>query len=222
MSCASPSATTSHRGGAGAHAGSGQTRDLSETGACLDLPEPLPPGTLVGLIVDWEAGPLALEATVVWGQRARQPGGSIRHGVAFSVLSRDQQQRLGTLLRQHGTVRSRMALSEPLPLRARATLEVRLLDLSPGGARIEHYSLLRPGAPCALEFPAPRAPLILTAQVVRSAIAGVEEDPTGGRLLRYESGLAFVNVTPEQQTALTLLLERLGSGGGMAGFVTIP
>ncbi len=204
----------------GAHAGSGQTRDVSETGACLDLPEPLPTGALVSLILDSEAGPLALEATVVWGERGSPSGGKIRHGVTFSTLSLEQQQSLGALLRRHGTVRTRIAMLEPLPLRARATLEVRLLDLSLGGARIEHCSLLRPGSACALEFPA-TLPLVLTARVTRSTVVGVEEEATGGRLLRYESGLAFVNLTPEQRTALAQLLERLGSDGGMAGVVTV-
>ncbi len=206
----------------GGHAGFGQTRDVSETGACLDLPEPLPTGTRMGLVVDWEAGPLAVEATVVWGERSSPSGGRLRHGVAFSILSPEQQRSLEGLLRRLGTVRTRIAVPEPLPLRARATLEVQLLDLSLGGARIAHHSLLRPGAPCALEFPSSRGPLVLTARVTRSTVVGVDGEATGDRLLRYESGLAFVNLTPEQQTALARVLDRLGSGGGMAGFVTIP
>ncbi len=207
----------------GGPAGAGQTRDVSATGACLDLPEPLPAGTLVDLVLDCVADPLALEATVVWGKRGSPSGGRIRHGVAFSILSPEQQRRLGGLLERHGTVRTRTMMRAPLPLRARATLEVRLLDLSLGGARIEHSSLLRPGSACLLEFPAAHGLLVLTAQVARSIVAGVaEEAASGGRLLRYESGLAFINLTPEQRTALAQLLARLGSGGGMAGFVTLP
>ncbi len=202
--------------------GSGQTRDLGETGARLDLPEHLPQGTFVSLVLEGEAGSLAVEATVVWSERVSRPGGGIRHGVAFAPLSPEDQQRLRALLQRHGAVRSRIAMLQPMPLRVRATLQVRLLDLSMGGARIEHRSLLRPGSECLLEFPAAFGPLALSAQVLRSTIVGVEEEASGGPRLRHESGLAFVNVTADQRTALTQLLGRLGSGEGLAGVVTVP
>ena len=102
--------------------------------------------------------------------------------------------------------------------RVRATLDARVLDLSSFGARIEHHSLLRPGFACTLELPQAIGGLVLQVHVVRSTVVGTEESPTGDRLLRYESGLTFVNLAGEQQAALEAILnrftpkEKLGDG----------
>lgn len=93
--------------------------------------------------------------------------------------------------------------------RVRATLDARLLDLSITGARIEHQNLLRPGFICAIELPPTLASLSLSVRVVRSVVAGTEKSEAGERLLRYESGLAFVGLTGEQQATLEGILERL-------------
>ncbi len=81
------------------------------------------------------------------------------------------------------------------------------------GARIEHHNLLRPGDTCTLELPASLGGLALSARVVRSIVVGTEDAPTGEKLLRYESGLAFVGLTPDQQAALDSSLSRLTSEG---------
>jgi hypothetical protein len=99
--------------------------------------------------------------------------------------------------------------------RVRATLDARLVDLSSTGARIEHNNLLRPGFTCTLEFPQGVADLVLSVQVVRSVIIGTEFATGGERRLRYESGLAFVNVTPEQQKVLVEVVERLDPEHGL-------
>jgi hypothetical protein len=91
-------------------------------------------------------------------------------------------------------------------------LEVSLLDLSLKGARIEHLNLLRPGSACHLELPATLGPLVLTAQVVWSRVLGTEVSPEGERLLRYQSGLMFPQVTPEQHALLVHALEKAASG----------
>jgi hypothetical protein len=99
--------------------------------------------------------------------------------------------------------------------RVRATLGVRLLDLGTTGARIEHHNLLRPGFTCTLELPAALGGLVLSVRVVRSAVAGMEKGPAGEQLLRYESGVAFADVTPEQQSALEAVLNRVASGDAL-------
>ncbi len=99
--------------------------------------------------------------------------------------------------------------------RVKAALEAHLIDLSVTGARIEHYSILRPGFVCILEFPAGLVPLTLSVQVVRSTVAGHETTAGGERLLRYESGLAFINVTPDQRQVLEGLLTRLEPGAAL-------
>ncbi len=96
--------------------------------------------------------------------------------------------------------------------RVRATLEARLLDIGATGARIEHNNLLRPGFTCTLELPPTLGALVVTVRVVRSIVVGTETSPSGERILRYESGVAFVNVPAEQQAALDAILARFGEG----------
>jgi len=107
----------------------------------------------------------------------------------------------------------RIVIPGRLDARAHATLPVRLLDLSTGGARIEHLNLLRPGSPCRIELPPALGAPTVSARVVWSRVLGTEPSPDGERRIRYQSGLAFVGVTAEQQSALTRLLEQLTSGG---------
>ncbi len=109
----------------------------------------------------------------------------------------------------------RIAVAGRLGGRARAILDVRILDLSRTGARIEHLSSLPPGTPCTFELPPAIGSVLLSARVVRSAVIGSEQTPEGRRLLRYESGLAFAGITGEQQAALEKALEKLTPGGGL-------
>jgi len=109
----------------------------------------------------------------------------------------------------------RIRVTGRLGARARATLDVRLLDVSATGARIEHYDVLRPGSTYGFEFPAALGSLTVSAKVVHSAVIGTETTPEGERLLRYQSGLALTSMTAEQQATLTSILERLTPGGGL-------
>ena len=106
----------------------------------------------------------------------------------------------------------RVQLPERPDGRIRATLNARLLDLSTTGARIEHHNMLRPGFTCTIELPATMGALILPARVVRSTVVGTEKGPTGERFLRYESGVAFGELTVDQQAALEAVLGRFPPG----------
>jgi hypothetical protein len=96
--------------------------------------------------------------------------------------------------------------------RVRATLEARLLELGTSGARIEHHNLLRPGFACSLELPTALGGLVLPVRVVRSAVIGMAKGSTGDQVLRYESGVTFVELTADQQAALEAVVDRLASG----------
>ncbi len=109
----------------------------------------------------------------------------------------------------------RILIARHLGARARATLNVTVIDLSAKGARIEHAELLRPGATYEFELPPALGPLILTVRVVHSAVAGTEVTPDGERHLRYQSGLTFVATTAKQQAALAVIVERLAPEGGL-------
>ena len=109
----------------------------------------------------------------------------------------------------------RVSITGQVAGRVRVPLEVRFLDLSLTGARIEHVSWLQPGTVCTLEFPPTLGSLALPARVIHSAVVGSEVDQAGYRLLRYRSGLAFADVTAEQKAVLVDVLERLTVAGRM-------
>ena len=117
----------------------------------------------------------------------------------------------------------RVPLPEPVPVRARAkdSLEVWLLDLSLIGGRIDHLGPLQPGSLCVLEFPAASSPLALSARVIHSSPLGGKEGPGDTRLLRHETGLTFVDVTPEQQAVLNRIVDWLSLGGTAKGILTV-
>ena len=106
----------------------------------------------------------------------------------------------------------RIALPQRPTARARATLEVRLLDLSLKGARIEHLNLLRPKAACTLELPSALGSVVLAARVVWSRVVGTEPSAEGERPLIYQSGLMFPQVTADQHTTLAQALEKAAAG----------
>lgn len=109
----------------------------------------------------------------------------------------------------------RILVGGQIGARARATLDVRLIDLSVTGARIEHGELLRPGSACTFQLPPAIGSVALAARIVHSAIIGVTPISDGDRQLHYQSGLAFLNVTPEQRAALEEIVKRLTPGGGV-------
>ena len=116
----------------------------------------------------------------------------------------------------------RVPVSGYVGARARATSDVRLIDLSLSGARIEHGDLLRPGSTCTFQLPPAVGSVIVSTRVVHSAVIGATPMPDGDRQLRYRSGLAFVNITSEQQAALAEVVKRLLPGDGMGDVRMIP
>jgi hypothetical protein len=103
----------------------------------------------------------------------------------------------------------RVPFPEPAPVRIPLGWEVRLLDLSLKGARIEHMELLQPGTSCNLELPALLGSLILPARVVWCTIIGAEANPEGEQHLRSHSGLVFDALTVDQRSALADSLHQL-------------
>jgi hypothetical protein len=94
----------------------------------------------------------------------------------------------------------------------KGSVEGRLIDLSPFGARIEHLDVLNPGSACVCALPPSLEVPTLSARVVHSSVL-VARIPRGQQLLRYQSGLAFTGLTPDRQRALASALERLASEG---------
>lgn len=107
----------------------------------------------------------------------------------------------------------RTPITGELGARARSTLDVRLLDLSTFGARIEHLDLLRPGSACTFELPPSIGALTLSARIIHSSVVGAAPTREGERKLRYQSGLVFTGITVDQQTTLEGALQKLTSIG---------
>jgi len=49
-------------------------------------------------------------------------------------------------------------------------------------------------------------------RVVRSAVVGTDKGPSGEQLLRYESGVTYLELTAAQRATLERVLDRLASG----------
>ena len=111
-------------------------------------------------------------------------------------------------MRERRTV-ARVIVPWHLSARVLDSHDVRILDVSIAGVGIAHTVPLQPGATCTLEFPLPFGSLHLAARVVWSLLKGDGEGWDGGRQARYHSGLAFTELTLEQQAALAHAVETL-------------
>ncbi len=88
-------------------------------------------------------------------------------------------------------------------------VETRVIDLGLTGARIEHSNMLQPGCTCVLELPESLGTLALPARVVRTVEIGTVQKDAVPPTLRYESGLVFPDLSPEQHLVLESALNRL-------------
>ena len=86
---------------------------------------------------------------------------------------------------------------------------VRLLDLSPEGARIEHARPVPDWHMCVLTLPPALGGLRLQGEVVWSQVRGRKLGPKGARQICHQSSRTFILLTPAQQDALTAALQRL-------------
>ena len=88
--------------------------------------------------------------------------------------------------------------------------DVTLLDLSEGGARLEHAGRFALNAICFLRLPAPEGELVLKARVLHSAVSRTVPGPEP--TLLFQSGVEFLGLTPEKLLALRKLLADVGGG----------
>jgi hypothetical protein len=78
-------------------AGAGWTRDLSEGGACLELPDRLEVSALIHLFLRTDQGGISIEGQVIWAE-GPLPTGGILHGVAFTQMVSGHHQAMRDLL----------------------------------------------------------------------------------------------------------------------------
>jgi len=87
--------------------------------------------------------------------------------------------------------------------------QVRLVDLSPQGARIEHFRPLPTWTPYFLDLPRALGGIRLQGEVLWSRRGGRKRVVAGKRLVYYQSGLTFRWLTTEQRAGLAAALEIL-------------
>ena len=83
---------------------------------------------------------------------------------------------------------------------------VRLLELSSEGARIEHPEPMHEGVVCFVDLPPDLGQARFAGRIVWTRLHKGEQTFEGDKHAYYQSGLAFVGLTPEQQTALKVAL----------------
>ena len=87
--------------------------------------------------------------------------------------------------------------------------EVRLVDLSPLGARIEHFRPLPGWNTCFLVLPQSLGGVRLQGKATWSRVVGRKLGAEGEPQLYYQSGLTFLYLKPDQWAGLTAALEIL-------------
>jgi len=105
---------------------------------------------------------------------------------------------------------ARLTLSEPLLDQVTSSHDVAILDLSMGGARVEHSMMLRPGSTCHLRLPLKMRNVMVICAVVWSKAVGLADPNQGGGIL-YQSGLEFSRLTTETQALLQAFFDERGT-----------
>jgi len=109
--------------------------------------------------------------------------------------------------RRHGRLTFKEAVNEQIT----ALHDVDILDLSMSGARIEHTTLLRPGATCRLRVPLQNRSVTVLCHVVWSRAVGRPEGTRRDSGLLYHSGLEFGTMAPDVKAFLTAFLHEQGT-----------
>ncbi len=105
---------------------------------------------------------------------------------------------------------ARITFSEPATGAVTSSHDVSILDLSRGGARVEHTMILRPGSSCYLRLPLDERFLTVNCIVVWSrAVDRVSGQQAGAGLL-YQSGVQFGNLSQEAEAMLDAYLNTQG------------
>jgi hypothetical protein len=86
---------------------------------------------------------------------------------------------------------------------------VRLLNLSPEGARIEHVRPLVDRGLCFLDLPLALGGAWLQGEAIWTQVTGRQEVVEGKGGVTYQSGLHFTLFTPWQRASLTAALDLL-------------
>ena len=113
------------------------------------------------------------------------------------------QERTGRYKRRATRVQMRV----PLHCRLHPIVDATIVDLSLGGAQMEHTVPVRPGGACELVIKEGGGEFRLLCRVLRSVIIRSPFAMTSHEV-RYRTGLEFMNLRPPQETFLNALIRR--------------
>lgn len=105
---------------------------------------------------------------------------------------------------------ARLTFSEPVAGAVTSSHEANMLDLSMGGARVEHTMILRPGSSCYLRLPLDERVLTVNCRVIWSRAVGRAPGEQSGTGLLFQSGVQFGSLSRESQAVLQTYLDEQG------------
>ena len=94
-----------------------------------------------------------------------------------------------------------------------ATCEASLLNISLGGALIEHAEVVRPGTVTTLDLPMLGRVVRVQCRVTRSVFARQEKQPDGEFAMIYHSGLQFLHLAEETQSVISEYIQSISESG---------
>jgi hypothetical protein len=101
-----------------------------------------------------------------------------------------------------------------------ASYEATMVNLSLGGALVEHSSMVRPGSMSQLILPQATGEVRIACRVVRSDL-NRRETRGGASVVIYRTGLEFINPSPEVLATIEELIATSRPGGGTTGPTTV-
>ena len=132
--------------------GMGWTRNVSEGGACLEVPEAFPHDAALNLWFQTDRGAVEAEAVVVWAAAVTHGQGPALHGVAFTRVAPRHRRTLRALLKTPTVIRhSGARFSADLPVAYRVPNQAglprwgRIENVSRGGMLLSLDERLQPG-----------------------------------------------------------------------------
>jgi hypothetical protein len=188
-------------------AGAGWTRDLSEGGACLELPDRLEVSALIHLFLRTDQGGISIEGQVIWAE-GPLPTGGILHGVAFTqMVSGHHQAMRDLLLRKRMVWQAVVRIPLELPVTYQLKSQPRSLhqgqteNVSRRGLSLRLPLVYSPGTSLEVALHTPHGHLTAEGMIVR-----VEplEAQTLGEPIRH--GFHFTDISHAAQMALGRVL----------------
>lgn len=93
--------------------------------------------------------------------------------------------------------------------RVTAVYDANILNISLGGALIEHAHVVRPGASSSLDLDLQGKRLSLRCRVARSVVHRAERQPDGEQALIYHTGLAFIDAPKETRLMISNYIQSI-------------